>query len=143
MSRRPPLRPRVVGGGHPLSGLGYARCPECLGGRGWRLAGARVTGLLAAAGPAPADGGGRRQRLAHGDRVRLTRARYEALRRETHVFTDAFAMLPDIDTRIEGRMMSSTLVTGNFFEVLGVRAARGRTLSQADDERASAQPVVV
>ncbi|HMD35746.1 MAG TPA: hypothetical protein VKH42_12295, partial [Vicinamibacterales bacterium] len=29
-----------------------------------------------------------RPRLANGDRVRLTRARYEALRRETHVFTD-------------------------------------------------------
>jgi putative ABC transport system permease protein len=80
-------------------------------------------------------------RSAQGDRVRLTRPQYEALRRETAVFTDAFAMLPDIDTRVDGRTMSTTLVTGNFFDVLGVRPVRGRALTPADDERST--PIVV
>ena len=43
-------------------------------------------------------------------------------------------MLHDIDSRIDGRMMAGTLVTGNFFQVLGVSAALGRTLTPADDE---------
>ena len=75
--------------------------------------------------------------------MRFTRPQYEALRRETSVFTDAFAMLPDIDSRIDGRMMAGTLVTGNFFQVLGVGAALGRTLTPADDERFAGRPVVV
>jgi len=82
-----------------------------------------------------------RPRMANGDRVRLTRPQFDAIRRETDVFAASFAMLPDIDTRIDGRMMSATLVTGNFFEVLGVAAARGRALTVDDD--ANAEPAVV
>ena len=77
------------------------------------------------------------------DRVRLTRPQYDALRRETAIFTDAFAMLLDIDSRIDGRMMAGTLVTGNFFRVLGVDAVHGRALMPADDEPYGGQPVVV
>jgi predicted permease len=77
------------------------------------------------------------------DRVRLTRPHYDALRRETAIFTDAFAMLLDIDSRIDGRMMAGTLVTGNFFRVLGVDAVHGRALMSADDEPYGGQPVVV
>ena len=84
-----------------------------------------------------------RPRSSGGDRVRFTRPQYEALRRETSVFSDAFAMLPDIDSRIDGRMMAGTLVTGNFFQVLGVAAALGRALTPADDEPFAPQPVVV
>lgn len=84
-----------------------------------------------------------RPRTAEGERVLLTRPQYEALRRETAVFTDAFAMLPEIDTRVDGRMMSGTLVTGNFFQVLGVGAALGRALTPADDERFAGEAVVV
>ena len=62
-------------------------------------------------------------------------SQFEALRRETSVFTDAYAELSDIDTRIDGRMMAGTLVTGNFFQVLGVSAALGRALTPADDGR--------
>src|SRR5688572_14961803 len=50
----------------------------------------------------------------------FTREEYEALRRETSVFADVVAMVRSIETRIEGRPVSSTLVTGNFFPVLGV-----------------------
>ena len=84
-----------------------------------------------------------RPRSSDGEPRRFTRPQYEALRHETSVFTDAFAMLQDIDSRIDGRMMAGTLVTGNFFQVLGVGAARGRTLTSADDERSSGRPVVV
>ena len=77
------------------------------------------------------------------ERVRLTRPQYEALRSETDVFSDIFAMLPDIDSRIDGRMMSGSLVTGNFFQVLGVNAALGRTLMPGDDERGAPRPVMV
>ena len=73
----------------------------------------------------------------------FTRPQYEALRRETNVFSDTFAMLPDIDSRIDGRMMSGSLVTGNFFQVLGVNAALGRTLMPGDDERVAPRPVMV
>jgi hypothetical protein len=46
--------------------------------------------------------------------VPFARPDYDALRRETTVFTDAFAMLPDIVGRIDGRAVSGTLVSGNF-----------------------------
>jgi predicted permease len=82
-----------------------------------------------------------RPRTAEGDLVRLTRPVYEALRRETAVFTDVFAMVGETDSRVNGRTMGGALVTGNFFEVLGVGAVRGRVLTPADDERR--QPVVV
>src|SRR6185436_9017906 len=40
-------------------------------------------------------------------------------------------------------LVSGVIVTGNFFEVLGVRAARGRLLSPRDDETPGAHPVAV
>ena len=54
---------------------------------------------------------------ADGGRDAFTLSDYDALRRETSVFTDVYAELSDIDARVDGRMMSVTLVTGNFFEV--------------------------
>jgi len=82
-----------------------------------------------------------RPRTADGDLVRLTQPVYEALRRETSVFTDVFAMVPETDSRVGGRTMGGNLVTGNFFQVLGVGAARGRALTPADDDNRN--PVVV
>ena len=76
-------------------------------------------------------------------RMPFARADYDALRRETSVFTDVAGRLPDIDSRIDGRMMGGMLVTGNFFEVVGVTAARGRVLTPADDERFAPRPVMV
>ncbi len=72
----------------------------------------------------------------------FTRAEYDAIRRETAVFTDAFAMLR-LRTRIDGRPMTTALVTGNFFPVLGVHAALGRSLTPDDDERSAGRPVIV
>ena len=85
--------------------------------------------------------GAERPRTADGDLVRLTLPVYEALRRETNVFTDVFAMVPETDSRVGGRTMGGNLVTGNFFQVLGVGAARGRVLTPEDDEKRN--PVVV
>ena len=82
-----------------------------------------------------------RPRTTEGDLVQLTRPVYESLRRETAVFTDVFAMVPETDSRVNGRTMAGSLVTGNFFQVLGVGAARGRVLTPADDD--ARQPVVV
>ena len=84
-----------------------------------------------------------RPRLANDERPRFTRAQFEALHRETNVFADAYVEMPDIDVRVDGRMMSSTLVTGNAFQVLRVNAALGRALMPADDERSAPQPVIV
>jgi predicted permease len=78
-----------------------------------------------------------------GVRQPFTRAEFDALRRETNVFTDAFAEVADIDSRVDGQLMFGTFVTGNFFEVLRVRAAMGRTLMPADDQRLAGQPVMV
>ena len=84
-----------------------------------------------------------RPRTADGTRVLLTQPEYEALRRETAVFSDVAAMVPEIDTRIEGRRMSSALVSGNFFQVVGVEAALGRTLTPADDDASATEPAIV
>ena len=78
-----------------------------------------------------------------GEPRRFTRPEYEALRRDTSVFSDVFAMLPDINSRIEGRTMEGTLVTGNFFDVLDIAAARGRALRPDDDRPGTPRPVIV
>jgi predicted permease len=80
---------------------------------------------------------------ADDERPPITRAQFEALRTETSVFADAYAEIADIDTRIDGRMMAGTLVTGNFFQVVRVNAALGRTLTPADDRRSAGNPVMV
>ena len=72
----------------------------------------------------------------------LTRADYEALRRESGVFVDVAAMVSGIETRIDGRAASPMLVTGNFFHLLGVHAALGRTLAPGDDEPSAGRPIV-
>ena len=64
----------------------------------------------------------------------FTRFQYEALLRETGVFSDAFGTTSDVQSWIEGTRREGHLVTGNFFRVLGVNAARGRTLTPSDDE---------
>jgi predicted permease len=71
-----------------------------------------------------------------------TRPGYETLLRETEVFSSAFATTPDVDAWIEGVRREGRLVTGNFFEVLGVHAARGRQLTSSDDEPGR-PPVIV
>ncbi len=83
-----------------------------------------------------------RQRSAGTEPESFARPAYEALVRETSVFFDAFATTPEIDAWIEGTRMEGPLVTGNFFQVLGVGAARGRALIPSDDQPGS-PPVIV
>jgi predicted permease len=84
-----------------------------------------------------------RPRTSDDGRQRFTRAQFDALRRETNVFTDAYAELSQVEGGIDGRVMFGTFVTGNFFQVLGVSAAMGRALTPADDEPVAGQPVMV
>ena len=83
-----------------------------------------------------------RQRPANAEPETFTRVQYETFVRETDVFSDAFAKTGDIDAWIEGRRLEGPLVTGNFFRVLGVGAARGRLLMPSDDQP-GALPVMV
>jgi predicted permease len=84
-----------------------------------------------------------RPRTSDGERQPFTRAQLDALRRETKVFTDAYAQLSDIDSRVDGRLLFGTYVTGNFFQVLRVNAMMGRTLVPADDDAAAGHQVMV
>ncbi len=84
-----------------------------------------------------------RLRLSDGASALLTRPRFEALRTDTTVFTDAYATQTNIDLRVDGRVMAVTLVTGNFFQVVDVGAVMGRTLTPADDQRSGGNPVIV
>jgi len=83
-----------------------------------------------------------RQQSAIAEPERFTRPQYEALVRETGVFSDAFARGPAVDSWIDGQRMQGSLVTGNFFHLLGVSAARGRTLTLSDD-KPGASPAIV
>jgi predicted permease len=80
---------------------------------------------------------------ANGDRSPLTRPQFEALRTDTRVFIDAYAALHDVDVRVDGQMMAVTLVTGNFFQVVGVGSVLGRELAPSDDERSGGNAVIV
>jgi predicted permease len=75
--------------------------------------------------------------------VRFTYAEYDALRRETRVFTDVAASARTTETRIDGHGVVGTLVTGNFFHVLGAQAVLGRTLTPADDALSTGRPIVL
>jgi predicted permease len=75
-----------------------------------------------------------RRQSANAEPEGFTRPQYDALVRETGIFSEAFASTGDIDGWIEGTRREGALVTGNFFHLLGVSAARGRTLTPSDDE---------
>jgi hypothetical protein len=62
-----------------------------------------------------------RQRSPNAEAEGFTRPQYEALVRETGVFSGAFARTPDIDRWIDGQRMEGPLVTGNANVVLEPR----------------------
>ena len=84
-----------------------------------------------------------RPQVSGGEREPFTRAQFETLRRETDVFSDAYAEQSQVDCRVDGRTMFGTFVTGNFFQALRVHAEAGRTLTPADDEPLAERPVMV
>jgi len=85
----------------------------------------------------------RPKHLGSDENIPFTRSQYEALRRETDVFSDVFAIMRGVSTRTDGHAMNANLVTGNFFQVLGVNPAVGRTLLPSDDEPGGGRPVIV
>jgi predicted permease len=78
-----------------------------------------------------------------GEGSPLTRPLYEAMRADTQVFTDTYATVPGLVLHVDGRRMAVTLVTGNFFQVVGVNPVIGRGLMPADDARSGGNPVIV
>jgi len=84
-----------------------------------------------------------RPQTSSGQRPPFTRAQFDALRRDTHVFSDAFAQVSDVESLADGRFMFGTFITGNAFQVFGARAAMGRVLTPADDEPFAGRPVMV
>jgi predicted permease len=70
-------------------------------------------------------------------------ATYEHFRDENHVFSDVFG-LQALDTRTKNgdEPIRAQVVTGNFFQALGVRPAQGRVLTPADDSP-GAMPVAI
>jgi predicted permease len=84
-----------------------------------------------------------RTQAADGAPSLLTRPMFEAMRADTHAFTDAYAAVSDIDLRVDGRTMAVTLVTGNFFGVVRVGPVMGRAFTAADDAFSGGNAVIV
>ena len=71
---------------------------------------------------------------------------YRGLRDGQHVFSGLIAERTDaVNLTIDGATQRATasIVSGNYFDVLGIRPLKGRLLSDADDRTRSGHPVVV
>ena len=71
---------------------------------------------------------------------------YVDLRAQNEAFTDVVAhsmMLASFEREGRSQALVGALVSGNFFEVLGIRAARGRVLEPGEEEPLGAHPVAV
>ena len=85
------------------------------------------------------------------ERTLYTYREYQELRTRQHSFTGVAAASEapgESNVRLDGGAGSAeratgTFVSGNYFDVLGVGARIGRTLTSADDTTAGAHPVVV
>jgi predicted permease len=76
----------------------------------------------------------------------FSRPFYIELRDRSQVFSGLFARFPTSANFVyqgQSESVSAEVVSGNFFDVLGVSADRGRLLSAADDIKKSGHPVVV
>jgi predicted permease len=84
-----------------------------------------------------------RPQQANEDLSKFTRQRFEALRSDTNVFTEAYAALNNVDLRVEGRTMVVNVVSASFFRVVSVNPSMGRALNAGDDDRTGGNPVLV
>ena len=73
----------------------------------------------------------------------FAREQYDALVRDTNVFSETFATTSDVTVWIDGLRRQGRLVTGNFFRVLGASAARGRTLMPTDEDQGGLPAIVL
>src|SRR5688572_27065 len=69
------------------------------------------------------------KQLENGEDWQFRRPQFELLRKDTRAFTDVYAAVGNIDVRVNGRTMDGTVVTGNFFQVVGVAPVMGRALT--------------
>jgi predicted permease len=84
-----------------------------------------------------------RQRPGDSERTGFSRTEYDALLRDTDLFSEACATTADVSTWIDGVRREGRLVTGNFFQVLGASAARGRALTPQDDRPGGVNAIVL
>jgi putative ABC transport system permease protein len=71
---------------------------------------------------------------------------YRGLRDAQHVFSGLIAERTDgVNLTIDGvtQRATASIVSGNYFDVLGIQPLKGRLLSEADDRTRSGHPVVV
>ena len=68
---------------------------------------------------------------------------YQAFARENPVFSEVFGARKQLIARIDGHIALGQTVTGNYFHMLGVGAAAGRTLNPGDAAQPDGQAVVV
>ena len=76
----------------------------------------------------------------------LSHPLFRDLKAENQVFDGVFARHPtSVHVALEGgaEPVNAEIVSGSYFQVLGVRAARGRVLEESDDLQPGAHPVVV
>jgi predicted permease len=74
---------------------------------------------------------------------RFTWPEFDQLRRDNAVFSEIHAERHQLVTRIDGHTAYTLLVTGNYFRMLGVNAALGRTLEPSDTEAPGREAVAV
>ena len=82
-------------------------------------------------------------RKANGDGHQFTSQELQDFRKQNPVFSEVLGFDRLSFARVGGRMMFGHMVTGNYFQMLGVNASIGRTLLPGDDEAAGSAPVAV
>jgi predicted permease len=92
--------------------------------------------------------GPRRGRIntSYDDTVAFSYPAYREFRDKNQVFSGMLARFPvsfSLSWHDRTERITGELVTGNYFDVLGVRAAIGRTFSNADDRARGAQPIAM
>jgi predicted permease len=81
-----------------------------------------------------------------GRSLRVSYPDYQFLRDHDGAFAELFGssvITANLGRGRSARQVSGELVTGNYFQVLGVRAARGRTLLPSDERAPGSHPVIV
>jgi predicted permease len=82
----------------------------------------------------------------YNDHVAFSYPMYREFRDGNTVFSGVMARFPisfSVSWNNQTERVSGDLVSGNYFEVLGVHAAIGRTFTEDDDRKPGAEPVVV
>ncbi len=82
-------------------------------------------------------------RKANGDGHQFTWQELQDFRRQNPAFSEVLGFDRLSFARVRGRMMLGHMVTGNYFQMLGVNAALGRTLLPGDDGGPGSAQVVV